>query len=50
MGELWERSQKAPYEKVGNYKYLQVFIQVPLQYTGETRIECKGEWGGEHLI
>lgn len=29
MGELWERSQKAPYEKVGNYKYLQVFIQVP---------------------
>lgn len=29
MGELWERSQKALYEKVGNYKYLQVFIQVP---------------------
>jgi len=27
--ELWERSQKGPYEKVGNYKYLQVFIQVP---------------------
>lgn len=29
MGELWERSQNTPYEKVGNYKYLQVFIQVP---------------------
>lgn len=38
MGELWERSQ-IHYGKVENYKYLQMFIQVPKKYTAGKKKE-----------
>lgn len=48
MGELWERSQKHDGE-VENYKYLQMFIQVPKKYTAGGEKErgnsrCKCDW------